>query len=264
MEISAKMVNELRAKTGAGMMDCKKALEKAAGNMENAIDELRKSGIAKAEKKADRAVKDGLVIAVIQGKVAVQVEVLCETDFVAKTDKFRAFAKTIADQALAMSADGDITPALAESCKTQLNEMIATIGENMQIRRAVRWVASTGSFTSYSHMGGKLGVLVEVEGEADSAVISDIGMHIAAFNPSYIVPADIPADVIAREQEVAAGQVVGKPANIVENIVKGKINKWYSDVCLMKQPWLRDDKSCLEKVAPKLKVKRFVRWQLGA
>jgi elongation factor Ts len=264
MEISAQMVNELRAKTGAGMMDCKKALAKVDGNMENAIDELRKSGIAKAATKADRAVKDGLVIAIIQDKVAVQVEVLCETDFVAKTDKFRAFATSVAEQAITMAADGDVTAALVEAYKGKLSEMIATIGENMQIRRAVRWTTATGRFTSYSHMGGKLGVLVEVDGEGDNALLADIGMHIAAFNPSYIVPAEIPADVIAREQEVAAGQVVGKPANIVENIVKGKINKWYSDVCLMKQPWLRDDKSCLEKVAPKLKVKRFARWQLGA
>lgn len=264
MEITAKMVNDLREKTGAGMMDCKKALVEVGGDVEKAVDALRKSGIAKAEKKADRAVKDGRIVMAVQGSAAAIVEVLCETDFVSKNEKFQAFVKDLASKVLAMSGDGDVTEALQQSVKGELQGLIATIGENMQLRRAFRWT-TPGRFASYDHQGlGKQCVLIDVEGEGDGALAADICMHIAAFKPSYVVPAEIPAETIAKEREIAAAQITGKPANMVENIVNGKINKWFTEVCLMKQPWMRDDKTCLEKVAPKLKVRRFVRWQLGS
>lgn len=262
--ITAKMVSELREKTGAGMMECKKALVEADGNSELALDVLRKAGIAKAEKKASRAVKDGLVLALVDGNVAAQVEVLCETDFVAKTDKFRDFVKSVAEKALTVDAEGDVTVAVQEALKDVMTDMIAKIGENMQVRRAVRWVSANGTFGVYSHANGKIGVLVDAEGETSAELLSDICMHITAFNPSYIDSSEIPEEAIAHEKEIAAGQVAGKPANIIEGIVNGKIKKWFGEVCLMNQPWLRDDKSTLAKVAPNLKVNRFARWELGA
>lgn len=261
--ITAKMVSELREKTGAGMMECKKALVEAEGNLENALDVLRKAGIAKAEKKASREVKDGLVVAIVKGNCAAQVEVLCETDFVAKTDKFRDFVNSVAEKALTIDADGDITGTIQEALKEVMTDMIAKIGENMQVRRAIRWTSANGQFGVYSHANGKIGVLVEAEGEVTPELLSDICMHITAFNPTYITSDEIPVEAINHEKEIAAGQVAGKPANIIDGIVKGKINKWFSEVCLMNQPWLRDDKSTLAKVAPKMKINRFVRWELG-
>jgi elongation factor Ts len=141
--------------------------------------------------------------------------------------------------------------------------LVGAIGENIQVRRAARWQTAGGVLASYIHMGGKIGVLAEVEGEAAPALLNDICMHVAAFSPRYVAPGDVPASVLEKEKEIAAAQVVGKPANVVEKIVVGKISKWYSEVCLTRQPWLRDDKSVLEKVAPGVKVRRFLRWQIG-
>ncbi len=261
--ITAAMVKELRDKTGAGMMDCKKALVKTDGDMETAIDELRKSGIAKAEKKAHRAVKEGKIVAVIDGGKAVMVEALCETDFVATNDKFIDFVNGVAERALALDTDGCISEQVQASENEILTGMIATIGENMQLRRAVRWVTE-GTFASYMHMGGRIGVLVDVEGEADEAFLNDLCMHIAAFNPAYICSKCIPEDAVEREKEVAAGTVAGKPAEMIEKIVMGKINKWYKEVCLVNQAWIKDDKTSLAKLKPNLKVKRFLRWEMGA
>jgi elongation factor Ts len=261
--ISAAMVKELRDKTGAGMMDCKRALVETDGDMETAIDELRKSGIAKAEKKAGRAVKEGKIIALIDGGKAVMVEVLCETDFVGTNEKFINFVNGVAERAIAIEVDGCISEQVQANENEVLTSMIATIGENMQLRRAVRW-ETTGTLASYMHMGGRIGVLVDVEGEADETFLNELCMHIAAFNPAYIAPCDIPEDVVAREKEVAAGMVAGKPENMIEKIVMGKINKWYKETCLVNQAWIKDDKSSLSKLKPNLKVKRFLRWEMGA
>ncbi len=261
-DISAKTVKELREKTGVGMMECKKALEATNGDMEAAIEELRKAGVAKAEKKAHRTAKEGRVVAKIDNGVAVLAEVLCETDFVAKTDDFQVFADQVVAVATAQDADGCVTEAVAEATKDELTALIGKIGENMQVRRVARW-AATGTCSSYLHMGGKIGVLIEVDGEATEDLLHDICLHIAAFAPRYIVPADVPADLLAKEREIAEAQVVGKPANIIDKIVMGKISKWYTEVCLTQQPWVKDDKQCLAKIAPKLTVKRFLRWQIG-
>ena len=261
--ISASMVKELRDKTGAGMMDCKKALVKTDGDMEAAIDELRKSGIAKAEKKAGRAVKEGKIVTVIEGGKGVMVEALCETDFVATNEKFIDFVTGVAERAMDIDVDGCISEQVKTNENEVLTSMIATIGENMQLRRAVRWTTE-GTLGSYLHMGGRIGVLVDVEGEADDDFLNELCMHIAAFNPAYICPDCIPADVVEREKEVAAGTVAGKPAEMIEKIVMGKINKWYKEITLVNQPWIKDDKSCLAKLKPNLKVKRFLRWEMGA
>lgn len=259
--ITAAMVKELRDKTGAGMMDCKKALSDADGDMTGALEFLRKAGIAKAAKKAARSATQGLVVIEIGDGAATAVEVLCETDFVAKNERFVDFAGRVAASGLAMDTDGSVSDELNMKFKDELTEMVAKIGENQQIRRAVRWQGA--DYCSYLHMGGKIGVLLEYEGDAEQSLTKDVCMHIAAFSPRYVTPEEIPADVIEKEKEIAAAQVAGKPANIIDKIVMGKINKWYSEVCLMNQPWLRDDKSCLAKVAPNLKVRRFLRWAVG-
>lgn len=259
--ISASMVKELRDRTGVGMMDCRKALDSAGGDMELAIEHLRKSGMAKAATKAGRAAKEGRLVSLIRDGAGVLAEILCETDFVAKTNEFQAFAASVAEQALTGSTvDGDVSAAVGEALRDPLHALIGKIGENMQIRRVLRWQGQIGV---YLHMGGKIGVMVEVDGAADKALLSDICMHVAAFSPQYVGPQDIPEAVMAKEKEIAAAQVEGKPAAIVDKIVMGKISKWYSEVCLSQQPWIRDDKTCLAKVAPQVTVKRFVRWQVG-
>ena len=265
--ITAKMVQDLRAKTGAGVMDCKRALESANGDMDLAIENLRKSGIAKAEKKSGRSTNQGKVwTAVADGKAAI-VEVLCETDFAAKTDKFSGLVKKVAADALEINGDGCITEALQEAEKETMTAHIAFISENMQIRRAIKWADAGNSFGFYHHMDGRISVLVEAEGKADPAVLTDVCMHIAVFNPSYVCPCEIPADVIAKEKEIALAsdpKLAGKPAEMLEKILSGKVNRYYSEVCLNRQPWFKDDKTCLEKLHPELKIKRFVRWEVGA
>ena len=265
MAISAKEVKKLRDKTGAGMMDCKKALVAADGNIEKALENLRKAGIAKAEKKASRAVKEGKVFVKISAdkKSAALVEVMCETDFVATNDIFGNFVDGVANVALENDAEGDVLAAVLEAKDAELKDMIAKIGENMKILRAYKWITE-GQFASYIHGGGKVGVLVDVEGEADAEFLSMLGMHIAAFNPPYVRPEEISPEAVEKEKEIATAQLAGKPAEMIEKILVGKINKWYKEVCLVKQTWIKDDKSSVEKVAGKAIIKRFLRWELGS
>ena len=260
--ITADMVKTLRDKTGAGMMDCKKALTAANGDMDLAIENLRKSGIAKAEKKSGRATNQGKVVVAKDGKFAAMVEVLCETDFAANTDKFMDFVNSVAKTALSIAKTGDVTAEVNEAEAAALTEKIAVIGENMQIRRAVRW-ESAGKVGSYIHGGGRVGVMVDVEGEDDDAFLVDMAMHVAAFRPAYITSADVTEEVIAKEKEIAAVQLAGKPANMIENILKGKINKWFTEVCFVNQPWIKDDKSSLAKMKPNMVVKQMARWEVG-
>ena len=264
--ITAKMVSELREKSGAGMMDCKRALDAANGDMELAMENLRKAGIAKAEKKAGRSTNQGKVwTKIADGKAAV-VELLCETDFAAKTPKFGQLVDEVLTAALDQ-AEGDVSAALNDAVAATLTSHIATIGENMQLRRACKWNGSANSkFHGYHHMDGRVSVLVEVEGDASDEVMNDICLHVAAFNPKYNTPADVPAEVIAKEKEIAAEadpKLKGKPAEMLEKILSGKINRFYSEVCLVNQPWVKDDKSTFAKLYPQLTVKRFVRWEVG-
>ncbi len=260
--ISASVVKDLREKTGAGMMDCKKALTETNGDIEQAIDYLRKHGIAKAEKKAGRATKEGKVLSLIQGGKAVLLEVLCETDFVATNEKFINYMNGVAERALALPGNGCVTELVNENEKDSLTGMIATIGENMQIRRCAKWDVA-GTAGSYLHMGGKIGVMLEVAGEADAALLKEIGMHIAAFKPAYICSECVPAEVLEHEKEITRAQLAGKPANVMEKIVEGKVQKYYSEVCLLNQPWVMDQKTSLAKIQPNLKVTRFLRWEVG-
>ena len=264
-DISASMVRDLRDKTGAGMMDCKKALVDSNGDLDQALDLLRKAGLAKAEKRAGRATTEGKVAFFNGGGAACLIELLCETDFASRNEKFTTFAENVAKRtALDVKEVGDVTAVVGERETNRLADLTTNIGESMQVRRAVRWQAE-GKVGVYLHGGGRIGVMAEVLGPVDEEYLTNLCMHIAAFNPQYLVPADIPAAVIEKEKEIAAAlpDVASKPADIREKIVMGRISKWYAEVCLTKQPWVRDDKQSVEKVNPKAKIVRFVRWQVG-
>ena len=212
--ITAAMVKELRDKTDAGMMDCKKALTETNGDMEAAVEYLRKTGAAKAEKRADKATKEGKVFAAVDGNKAVMIEVLCETDFVAGNEKFFDYVKEAAGRVLAAtSGDGDVTEKAQELENNNLKELFVKFGEKMVLRRAVRF-ESAGIVSSYMHGNGKIGIMIDVEGTTDPELLKAICMHIAAYSPMYVNSSEVPADAIAKEKEIAAAQLAGKPANM--------------------------------------------------
>lgn len=279
---TAQMVKELRERTSAGMMDCKKALEESDGNMDAAIDWLRQKGLSKAAKKAGRATSEGLTALRVNAEntSAALVEVKCETDFVSRGDKFQAFAKSIVDTVYEKNpAD---SAALAALTTDALNEQISTIGENMTIGRFVRWDCSgPGVIGSYVHSNGKIGVLVEVGcGKAETAANSkllemarNIAMQVAAASPASLDQSCLDPELVSREREVYRQKTLdeGKPADRVEKIVDGRIQKFYKEVCLMEQAYIRDDKLSIKDfvaaegkaLGDALSVKRFVRLQLG-
>lgn len=289
MQITAEQVAKLRERTGAGMMDCKKALMEHAGDFDKAIEHLRKKGIASASKKAGRTAKEGTVYALINNDAAVLVEVNCETDFVARNDKFQKMANDVAAHiATTNPADTQALAAqkfTADTSKTVdefVREAIATLGENMTIRRFTRYAASANAVTqSYIHMGGKVGVLVEValtnkanaSKEQFQSYIRDLTMHIAAASPLYLKSDEVPADVVAKEKEIALAQLQGqnKPADVLEKIATGKINKYFEETCLVKQKFVKDDKKTIEAltnetgkaIGDTLTIKRFARYVLG-
>jgi elongation factor Ts len=192
---------------------------------------------------------------------------LCETDFAAKPPKFGALVDSMLDGALKIAADGDVAAAVNEQEAAVITSHIATIGENMSLRRAQKWQSANGSvFASYHHMDGRVSVLVEVEGESDPEFLNDLCLHIAAFSPRYVSSADVPAEVIQKEKEIAAAadpKLANKPAEMLDKILAGKINRFFSEICLEDQPWVKDDKSSMKKLKPNAKVKRFVRWAIG-
>lgn len=244
--ITAKLVSELRERSGAGMMDCKKALVENSGDIEAAVEYLRKTGLAKADKKASRVAAEGLIAAASANGQAVLVEVNSETDFVSKAPNFKEFADSVANVALASgAADVDALKATAhptggtveEATKTQ----IATIGENIQVRRMVR-IGNDGPLATYLH-GGRIGVIVALKGGSEE-LAKGIAMHVAAMNPPHIKPEDVPAEFIAKEKDIALSQMTdkdkAKPAEILEKIISGKINKIVSEVTLVGQPYVLD------------------------
>ncbi|MFY0542758.1 translation elongation factor Ts [Brevibacillus sp. H7] len=274
MAISAQAVKELRERTGAGMMDCKKALEETNGDMEKAIDLLRERGIAKAAKKAGRIAAEGLTNYAIDGNVAAIVEVNCETDFVAKNPEFQTLVKDIAEHVVTQRP-ASVEAALEQPFKGQgealsqvISEKIATIGENITFRRfSILEKSDNGVFGAYLHMGGKIGVLVALEGTNDEALAKDLGMHAAAANPRFANREEVSADEIEREREVLKNQALaeGKPANIVEKMVEGRLSKFFEEYVLVEQPFVKDPD---KKVSALLKeagasLKAFVRFQVG-
>lgn len=282
MAITAQMVKELRETTGAGMMDCKKALQEAEGNMERAIDLLREKGLSKAAKKSDRIAAEGLVAIEINADntVGAIVEINSETDFVAKNEDFKTFVKDVAEMALATEKE-DVAGLLTESHKEGalsevLNNRIATIGEKLDIRRFEK-VSTNGQVAGYIHGGGKIGVLVELETEARDADVlamgKDIAMQVAAMNPKYVSKDDVDQDYIAHETEILTQQALneGKPANIVEKMIKGRLEKQLKEVCLVEQTFVKNPDLTIKqlvadvakKVGSEIKVARVVRFEVG-
>lgn len=254
MEITASLVKELRERTGAGMMECKKALSETGGNIDAAAEALRKSGLAKADKKADRVTAEGRIAATQNGNTAVLVEINSETDFVAKDDNFLRFADTVAQAALSSgAADVEALKAVKVESGDTVEEtraaVIAKVGENLQVRRLVR-IESDNNVAAYVH-GGRIGVLVELKG-GDADLARGLAMHVAAMNPPYNKASDVPTEFVEKEKEIELAKMSekdkSKPADILEKIISGKINKIVSEVTLYGQPYVLDTDKTVEAV----------------
>lgn len=268
----------LRQKTGAGVLDCKKALTETNGDMEKAIDFLREKGIATAAKKASRIAAEGIVAAKVEGNTGVLVEVNCETDFVAKGDQYKEFVGGVADYVL--KNDVKDIDALVAAKNDETIAATAKIGEKIAIRRFAKYTAENGVVESYIHMGGKVGVLVEIDGctcEGAHELAHDVALQIAAAKPLYLVAAEVPAEVIEHEKEILIAQIkndpklANKPQQIIERMVEGKVGKYYDENCLMNQAFVKDPSLTIEKVVKgysdkmgkTLSVKRFTRFEMG-
>ena len=278
MQISASMVKELREKTGAGMMDCKKALGETEGDFEQAVDWLRKKGIAKAAKKADRVASEGVAFAYSEGKKGVLVEVNAETDFVAKNEQFTKFVQQLSELVLS-SGETDIEKLSALEWPTggtvaeQLTELIATIGENMSIRRATVLNVSKGAVASYVHMNGKIAVLTALSADEENDKLQEtarnVAMHVAAANPQALDRDSVDAALVEKEKAVLVDQAKqsGKPENIIEKMVEGRMNKFFEEICLTEQAFIMDTdqkvKEVVANAAPGAKIVDFARFELG-
>ena len=273
MAITAALVKELRERTGAGMMECKKMLQQTDGDIEAAIEEMRKSGQAKAAKKAGRIAAEGLIVisTAADGKSAAMAEVNCETDFVAKDESFASFAAAVADRALDSEADDVVALAqlpLNDGDETTIEQareaLVAKIGENMSVRRFVR-MRSSGGIYSYRH-GVRIGVLVDMEGGNDE-LGRDIAMHIAASNPLCVAGSDVPADVLEKEREIYREEArqSGKPENILDKIIEGKMRKYLEGVTLLGQAFVKDPDTSVGKLLEKsgATVVAFRRFEVG-
>jgi len=290
MTVTAGMVKELRDMTGAGMMDCKKALAASDGDMDKSIEFLREKGLAAAEKKAGRIAAEGMVDAVVSadGKVAAIVEVNSETDFVAKNEKFRTYVADVAAQAASSTAT-DMDTFFAEkwakdpsvTVKEELSTMISIIGENMNIRRFERIEASNGFVTAYIHGGGRIGILVQVESDVHNEVTEEcaknVAMQVAAMSPKYVDQSEISADFIAHEKDILKAQIMNdpanekKPENIIEKMLEGRLNKELKEFCLVDQSYVKDADmsvgqyvaSIAKQIGSALVIKSFVRFETG-
>ena len=292
MAVTAKMVKELREMTGAGMMDCKKALTATDGDMDKAVEFLREKGLATAQKKAGRIAAEGIVMLKVaeDGKKAVAVEVNAETDFVAKNEKFQTYVSQVAEQALNTEA-ADVDAFLEEAwtfgesatVKEELAHQIATIGENMNIRRFAQVKEDNGFVASYTHMGGKIGVLVDVEtdvvNDAVKEMAKNVAMQIAALKPQYTNRSEVSEDYIAHEKEILMAQIMNdpkesqKPEKVIQGMINGRINKELKEICLLDQVYVKaeDGKQTVEKYVAEvakansanITVKGFVRYETG-
>ena len=283
MAFTAKDVATLREKTGCGMMDCKKALTASNGDMDAAVDYLREKGLAAATKKAGRIAAEGMAYAYVDGNVGVAVEVNAETDFVAKNADFQAFVKTVAETVASVNP-ADMDDLLAAQAAGQSvsvedlrKEKVLTIGENIKVRRFQRY---EGAVTAYIHMGGKIAVLVRFDTSAEIAAKAEfqeyaknIAMQIAAVNPLYLNSSLVPADVIEHERKIATEQASasGKPANVIEKMVDGKIKKYFKEVCLVEQEYVKDSKlsiqqytdSVAKELVGSIQIAEYVRFEKG-
>jgi len=243
-EVTPKTIKELRDATGAGMMDCKKALLETDGDQEAAAEYLRKKGLAKADKKASRVAAEGKIVVSTKDNKAVMVEVNCETDFVAKDDNFLGFCDKVAGAAINVDGD-DVATLMAtevggESLESTRQAMVAKIGENIQVRRMASRGGEGSTVGAYVHMN-RIGVLVEIEG-GDESVCTDVAMHIAAMNPPFATADEVPAEVLEKERKILADQArdSGKPAEIVDKMVEGRIRKYLEEICLVSQNYVKD------------------------
>ncbi|MGH8559366.1 MAG: translation elongation factor Ts [Methylococcales bacterium] len=272
MNITAAMVKELRERTGSGMMECKKALVETGGDLELAIDQMRKAGVAKADKKASRIAAEGRIFfrqsAEVRG--VVMLEVNCETDFVAKGDDFISFANAVGCTAVVLDVDRlDALMQFPRACGTTLEqarlELIAKIGENINVRRFVRYQSDHGFIGSYLH-GSRIGVLVQIEG-GNAALAKEIAMHIAASKPEFISEDDVSEEVINREKDIFSAQArdSGKPAQIIEKMVQGRLKKFFGEITLLGQPFVKDPDISVGKLLKDNKaiVVRFDRFEVG-
>jgi elongation factor Ts len=277
MSFTAEDVKKLREKTGAGMMACKEALTKSNGNVDEAVEYLRKKGMAMAEKKAGRATADGLVeIAVApDGRSAAMVEVNCETDFVAKTDQFKQLTNALAQWALGQSKEILAAEDLPADKAELVKQTVAKVGENTQFKRGAR-IQTSGVIEGYLHLGSKLGVLVELEAPATAEtkqLARELAMQVAASSPQWLSRNEVPAEVMEKEKTIYREQVrgAGKPENVVEKIVTGKMDKFFTEVTLLEQPFVKDPQKSVEalvketaaKAGGSIAVKRFIRYRLG-
>ncbi|MEH6946383.1 translation elongation factor Ts [Bacillus sp. JJ634] len=273
MAITAQLVKELREKTGAGMMDCKKALVETDGDMEKAIDFLREKGIAKAAKKGDRIAAEGLTSILVEGNKAVILEVNSETDFVAKNEGFQTLVKELANHILVNNPES-VEAALEQTMENgakvadHINAAIATIGEKLSLRRfEVVTKTDSDAFGAYLHMGGRISVLSVLEGTTDEEAAKDVSMHIAAINPKYVSRDQVDASELEREREVLTQQALneGKPEKIVAKMVEGRINKFYEEICVNEQAFVKNpDVKVGQFVESKGgKIQSFIRFEVG-
>ena len=273
MEITAKMVKELREKTGAGMMDCKKALQATNGDIDKAIDYLREKGIASAAKKADRIAAEGVTTIAVDGNTAVILEVNAETDFVARNDLFLGYVDDLA-QHLLKNKPQTVEEALEQKMEdgVTVNEFINTaiskIGEKISLRRfAVLEKTDNDAFGAYQHMGGRISALTLLEGTTDETVAKDVAMHVAAINPKYVNRDDVPQEEVDHEKDILRKEALneGKPEHIVEKIVQGRLNKFFEEVCLTEQKFVKDPDQTVSKYVEShnATVKTFVRYEVG-
>jgi elongation factor Ts len=270
MNITAEMVKQLRERTSAGMMECKKALVETNGDLDAAAELMRKSGLAKADKKAQRIAAEGTVAAERSGSAAALIEVNCETDFVARSDEFQTFARDLAKAALSGTAETleallALSPAGGGSFEEQRRALVAKIGENISVRRFVKLTAP-GALGSYIH-GSRIGSLVALQG-GDESLARDLAMHVAAANPAYVDASEVPAAVLDKEREILVEQTKAekKPPDIIAKMVEGRLRKYLAEITLVGQPFVKDPETTVEKLLKQAgaKVIRFVRYEVGA
>ena len=268
MSVTAAQVKELRERTGAGMMECKKALVETNGDMDAAIEDLRKSGLAKADKKSGRVAAEGTVVHASQDGHSVMVEINCETDFVAKDDNFVQFANAVAQNALAADDIDDLLASQlpsGDSVEDTRQQLVAKIGENVQVRR-LSHLRVEGAHMGCDIHGGRIGVMVAVRG-GDEELARDLAMHVAALNPAYIKPDDVPADFLEKEKEILIAQAAdsGKPADIIEKMVGGRLKKRLAEITLTGQPFVKDGDVTVEQLlkSKDAEVMAFSRIEVG-
>ncbi|MFD0943355.1 translation elongation factor Ts [Savagea faecisuis] len=272
-KITAAMVKELREKTGVGMMDCKKALTEVDGDMDAAVDFLREKGLASAAKKADRIAAEGTTSVLVNGNEAVIVEINAETDFVAKNDAFQTLVQEIAEHLLA-NKPADVEAAEASTMSNgatvadHISSAVAKIGEKITLRRfEIMTKTDADAFGPYLHMGGRISVLTLLEGSTDETAAKDVAMHIAAMNPKYISRDEVSEEEVERERKVLTEQALneGKPENIVAKMVEGRLGKFFEEICVLEQPFVKDGDQKVGKFVEATggKLVKFVRYEVG-